>query len=47
MYVDSFGNLSLNLVKVEYIAISFDLKMFCKLGNLIASSISLDWMYIL
>ena len=41
MYADSLKNLTLIFLRVVHIAINFALKFFCKLGNLLKSSIPL------
>ena len=46
MYMDSLGNLILVLLKVVCITINFVLNMFYRLGIVITSSISLNWLYI-
>ena len=45
MYVGSLGYSSLIILRVVCIAINSALKMFCRRGSLIASSMFLDWLY--
>ena len=45
MYIGSLENLSFIVLRMVYIAINSLLKMFCRLDNLIASFITLNWLY--
>ena len=45
MYAGSLGYSSLIILRVACIAINSAVKMFCRPGSLIASSMFLDWLY--
>ena len=45
MYASSLGYSLLIILRVACIAINFSLKIFCKLGSLITSSMFLDRLY--